>query len=145
MSQMTKPTTSIDHVTDGGSKHAVVVNDLKVMLLKDGDNWFAQGLEIDYAAAGQTIEETKKNFEIGFANTIKEHLMMYGNIEKFLQIASQEAWQEFLNAPPETQHMIVSTVQVHDLIEESDLDVKLPFSNILFIQNIKSSNMTKQA
>lgn len=137
MSKQTKPAPFVNHVTNGEGKHAVVVNDLRVMLLKDGDSWFAQGLELDYAAAGSSIEEVKKKFESGFAQTIREHLLMYGNLSRFTQVAPQETWNEFFNAPPETKHMVLSTLQIHDLVEESDLselDVKLPFEKILFIQ-----------
>ena len=139
----TEPKIAIGHATDGGSKHAVVVNDLRVMLLKDGESWFAQGLELDYASAGATVDEAKKNFEVGFAKTVREHLVMYGNLSKFIQVAPQETWQEFFNAPPETKHMVMSSVQVHDLVEESDLDVKLPFGNILFIQQVASEKVAR--
>lgn len=129
--------TSVVHATNG-DKHAVFVNDLRVMLIKDGDSWFAQGLDIDYASAGSSVDEAKKNFEIGFAKTIREYLAMYGDLAKFMQGAPEEAWQEFLNAPPETL-MTFASYHMCDLVKETDdvkasEGVKLPFGNIVFIQ-----------
>ena len=143
MTKKIDPTPSVEHINDGGGKHAIVVNDLRVMLLKDGDNWFAKGLDIDYASAGATVDEAKKNFETGFAQTIKEYLLMYGDLSKFMQGAPEEVWEEFLNPPPETQYLAVSSVQLHNLVKDDDLNVKLPFGNIVFIKQTESSNMTK--
>lgn len=95
-----------------GDDHLVGVKALRVLLLKDGSGWFAQGLEIDYASSGGDLEEVKKNFETGLSLTIKEHLIMYGTIEKLLKIAPQEAWKEFLNAPPETVKSAYTTITV---------------------------------
>jgi len=142
MAKNIEPTPSVKHITDGIGKHAIVVNDLRVMLLKDGDNWFAQGLDIDYASAGATVDEAKKNFETGFAKTIKEYLVMYGNLSKFMQSAPEEVWQEFLNPPPETQYLAVSSVQLHNLVKDDDLDIKLPFGNIAFLKQTELSEIT---
>ena len=51
-------TTAI-HAKDGNN-HCVTLSALRVMLLEDSSGWFAQGLEIDYAASGATIDEVKK-------------------------------------------------------------------------------------
>lgn len=36
---------------------------LKVICINRGEHWFAQGLEVDFAATGRTLEETMANFE----------------------------------------------------------------------------------
>lgn len=99
------------HVTDGKT-HVVGVKALRVMLSKDGSGWFAQGLEIDYAAGGDSVQETKKNFEVGLNLTISEHLKMHGNLDKFLKVASNEAWGEYFNAPSGSIKATYSTIQV---------------------------------
>ena len=66
-------------------KHVVIVNDLHVLISGDDEKgWFAQGVEIDYSACGETLDAVKRNFSIGFEHTIKEHIKRNGNIESFL-------------------------------------------------------------
>jgi predicted RNase H-like HicB family nuclease len=58
---------------------------LRVYIMQDEKFWFAQGLEIDYATQGNTIEEAKQNFSDGLAGTIDLHLQMHGSIAKLLK------------------------------------------------------------
>jgi hypothetical protein len=79
-----------------GIHHVVGIGDLRVVICRDGKFWFAQGLEIDYAAQGKNIQDVKKQFSDGLSATIEQHLQIYGNIERLLRIAPQEAWQGVL-------------------------------------------------
>jgi len=108
---------------DGG--HIVGIGHLRVMLCKDGSTWVAQGLEIDYAATGKTQKEEKKNFEEGLAETIAQHLKIYGNIEKILAPAPVEVWREFI---PKSNALRFSQVTSHqaDNVRLKDF----PFSGI---------------
>src|SRR5665213_1188256 len=76
-----------------GEHHIVGIGNIRVILIPDGNRWFAQGLEIDYAAQGNSVSEAKKQFEDGLTATIEEHLRVYGNIDKVLRVAPNEAWQ----------------------------------------------------
>ena len=67
-------------ISDGGL-HAAAVKALHVHLLQDGNGWFAQGMQIDYSACGETLDEVKHNFAHGLCLTINEHLLMYGHID----------------------------------------------------------------
>jgi len=111
-------------------KHLVCVDALRVMIIKDGKSWFAQGLEIDYASAGSSVEEAKKNFGLGLKMTIGEHLQMYGHIENLLQVAPQEAWNEYINSG--ALKMDYSTVQLHDL----GIEPLSRLSEIVFLQPV---------
>lgn len=125
------------HMTDGKNKHVVGVKALQVLLLKDGDGWFAQGLQIDYAACGDSIAAAKKNFETGLAHTIGEHLVMYGDIEKLLKVAPQEAWHEYLHAPADSIKQDYSTIQAIECFEvaaDAEVMSSFPFSGIEFIE-----------
>lgn len=75
------------------NEHQVAVTYLNVVMCEDGGQWFAQGLEIDYASYGKTIEEAKKNFETGLAATIHEHIKIIGDLSKFFKPAPAEAWE----------------------------------------------------
>ena len=83
------------------TKTSAEVKALHVMLVPDGNSWFAQGLEIDYAACGSNPDEAKNNFAQGLGMTVCEHLVMYGHIKKVLVTAPQEAWNEYYQTPAE--------------------------------------------
>jgi hypothetical protein len=126
-----------------GDKHVVGVKSLHVMLIPDGKHWFAQGMEIDYAACASTIEAVKANFSNGLAKTIAEHLAMYGDIEKVLKVAPQEAWAEYFKALTiETDVIQTSLTQVQiepaakEISSSSPAEEKassFPFDEILFV------------
>ena len=85
------------HATDEtGVHHLVGFGNIRVIIVPDGSAFFAQGLEIDYAAQGSTIKEAKKNFEVGLEATIQQHLKIYGNIKGLLQPAPAAIWQELV-------------------------------------------------
>jgi hypothetical protein len=85
------------HASDkDGVHHLVGFGNIRVIIIPDGAAYFAQGLEIDYAAQGSTVDEVKKNFEVGLEATIQQHLKIYGNIKGILQPAPPAVWQELV-------------------------------------------------
>ena len=82
-----------------GENHVVGIGNLRVVIVPDGPFWFAQGLEIDYAVQGNTIEDAKKQFEDGLESTIEEHLRQHGNIRMLLNVAPNQVWNELLHDP----------------------------------------------
>jgi len=85
------------HASDkGGLHHIVGFGNIRVIIVPDGSVFFAQGLEIDYAAQGSTVAQVKKNFEVGLEATIQQHLKIYGNIKGLLQPAPAVVWQELV-------------------------------------------------
>ena len=44
--------------------------DLNLIIVPDGSAFFAQGVDLDYAAQGDTVEEAKKHFALGFRKTL---------------------------------------------------------------------------
>ena len=116
------------------------VKALHVMLLPDGHGWFAQGLEIDYAACGGTFDEAKNNFIKGLGLTVCENLVMYGHIEKVLTPAPKEAWNEFYNTPADgikrhTLSLKASFEELHTQKEQVDVVQKaIPFNAIQFLK-----------
>lgn len=122
------------HASDGGDNHLVGLGGLRVLLMEDSGCWFAQGLEIDYAAAGATIDEVKENFGKGLAATIREHLIMHGGFEKLLQIAPPDVWKEAFQS-----HVTLSkysTIQFHafGLSEKEAEGTNFPFKKIVFVE-----------
>lgn len=109
-----------------GTHHVVGIGNLRVVIIPDGDVWFAQGLEIDYAVQGASEEDVKRKFEYGLEATVEAHLTIHGTIEGLLKVAPPEVWKEFLG-DPSGKRKIYSQVTSHVLQE------KLPFDGIDFL------------
>ncbi len=119
-------TTAFHGVSSDGSHHIVGIGDLRVVIIPDGDFWFAQGLEIDYAVQGSSEEDVKKNFEYGLEATVEAHLRIHGTIEGLLKVAPPEVWKEFLG-DPSGKKKVYSQITSHVLQE------KLPFDGINYL------------
>jgi hypothetical protein len=118
--------TSILHAISDNGDHAVGVSALSVLVEPDGDAWIAQGIEIDYAASGTTLEDAKRRFEAGLKATIREHLRRYSNVERLLRWAPNSVVQHFA----ECKHRYAfSQVSLH---QENDLVKLVPYEAITF-------------
>jgi len=115
------------HSTDG-TTHVVGIGNIKVTICQDGDAWFAQGLEVDFAASGHSLEEVKQNFETGLQGTIDLHIKAYGNIKNLLKVAPPEAWVE-LHTGEDWKRFQYTQVSFHD-----DLSKTLGYQGINFIE-----------
>jgi hypothetical protein len=109
------PQTTAVHSTDGKT-HIVGIGNLRVIICHESDAWFAQGLEIDYAASGHSVEEVKKNFEKGLKGTIDLNIKMHCDIEHFLKVAPQNVWRELHR---KGNHYRFSHVSLHDDISKT--------------------------
>jgi hypothetical protein len=128
-----KPTTAFQAVSKDGSHHIVGIGDLRVVIVPDGDNlWFAQGLEIDYAAQGTSEADVKKKFEYGLEATVNQHIRINGTIEGLLRVAPPEVWKEFLGDPA-GKKKIYSQITSHVLQEQ------LPFEGIKYLVAAKAA------
>lgn len=132
----TTPTKAISVHVEHGKSHIVGIGNLKVVLIEDAGSWFAQGLEIDYASEGSTIEEAKSAFEKGFCCTIHEHLKVYGSLEKFLTPAPTEVWKELVYDQCSEMKPFYH-VSMHDL--SAKVATHLPFTGIEYIQKEKAA------
>lgn len=120
-------TTAFHGVSADGSHHIVGIGDLRVVIVPDGEGaWFAQGLEIDYAAQGSSEQDVKRKFEYGLEATVNQHLMINGTIEGLLKVAPPDVWKEFLG-DPKGKKKIYSQITSHVLQEQ------LPFDAINYL------------
>lgn len=131
------------HQQDDNNQHVVGISDLRVMLVEDDGSWFAQGMDIDYAAQGSTIEEAQENFARGLQLTVRAHLISYGGIDRLLgDPAPKEIWREFQTAVV-ARKMRYSFVASFDLSEVADdLDKRglaFPYERIAFMQARKAA------
>jgi hypothetical protein len=123
-----KVSTFAIHGKDNDGTHVVGIGNLRVVISTEDGIWFAQGLEIDYAAQGNSLADAKKQFEDGLRQTIEEHLRVYGNIEKILTVAPKEIWKEML-FNDSCLRKRYSQVSVHE-----GLHASLPFENIQYLE-----------
>jgi len=84
------------HADIDGEHHLVGFGNLRVVIVEDDGSWFAQGIDIDYAAQGESIEEVKENFSRGLRATINQHLCSHSNIRNLLKGAPPEICQHLL-------------------------------------------------
>lgn len=125
------PPTSVFHFEDD-DEHAVLIQSLRVVIVQDGEQWFAQGLELDYAAAGVSQEDVKSRFEDGLAATIREHLKVYGSVRKMLNVAPQAAWNLWLT---EGQKYKFDQTSFHP-IQTTDAEIHdFPFRGIAYMES----------
>jgi hypothetical protein len=112
-----------------GSRELVGIGNLRVMILNDDGSWFAQGLEIDYAAQGTSIADVKARFEKGLAATVSEHLRAFGSIRNILQAAPSDMWVHLAERACRKERYSQLTVHEATLVSE-----ELPFEGISYIQ-----------
>lgn len=67
---------------------------LTVILTTGNNCWVAQGVQIDYVAYGETIDEAKINFEKGLMRTFEECSKSHGAINKFLTPMPDDVFAE---------------------------------------------------
>jgi hypothetical protein len=112
----------------------VAVGDLRVVLFADSDQWIAQGLEIDYAAQGDSVDAAKAAFESGLAATLQENLRVFGKIAMVLRPAPSEVWQSvLLPGAVLTRHSQISLESPADATTAVSSS-SLPFNGISYIQ-----------
>lgn len=123
-------------VTKTGAKaaHVAVKNvegiaiwNLSVLIVPDGDFWFAQGLEINYGAQGDSIKDAQNNFQEGLMATLCQHLKMHGHIEKLLKFAPSHILIEAAKNKPLINRF--THVSFHE-IANAQLQQVLPFDGI---------------
>lgn len=125
------------HLSDG-QDHIVGLRHLKVLLSQEDSHWFAQGLEIDYAASGASEDDAKKRFEDGLSATIKAHLKLAGNIKGLLVVAPQSEWARYFQATStKGARQLFSTVQICRM--DKDLE-GIPFDALAFLSSVAKSD-----
>ena len=70
---------------------------VRVLVEHAEGGWTAQGLEIDYMAAGTDAEDVISRFEKGIEQTAREHHRQHASVDAMLKVAPQEAWTKWAN------------------------------------------------
>jgi hypothetical protein len=113
----------------------VGIGNLHVVITRDGTQWFAQGLEIDYAAQGSSEKDVRKQFEQGLCSTIHEHLSRFGSIKGILQVAPQAVWKEMLFDNLATLRSYSQISSHHALTKKLPKEAEMfPFDQIQYLE-----------
>ena len=104
--------------------------DLQVVVAPDGDGWIAQGLEIDYAAGGDSPDDARMRFGHGLRALIQLHLETHGGIDALIVPASLEAWKDLMPAELDSEEWFYSTVSFHKFLPPGIR--YFPFANIRY-------------
>ncbi len=97
--------------------HKVVgIGNLRVLIVPDGKFWFAHGLEIDYGAQGDSVDDAKRNFQEGLLKTIEMHLKVNGNIDELLTFAPSSVLREASKKKNSIE--LYMHVSAHEISEE---------------------------
>jgi hypothetical protein len=75
--------------------HDLPISALRVLVVRDNAQWFARGIEIDYAASGDTMSDVQRRFERGFLLTVRAHLDKFGTINRLLKWAPSSVVEEY--------------------------------------------------
>jgi hypothetical protein len=132
--QAPKTTAFHEKTKDGTS--IVGIGNLRVVILQEGNVWFAQGLEIDYAVQATSLAKVKKAFEQGLYTTVNENLRAHGSIEKLLKPAPPEVWTEMLfGLTVKGKHFKrYSQISMHKTLQQT-----LPFAAIDYLELPKAA------
>ena len=70
---------------------------LHVLVTPDSGMFFAQGLEVDYASGGETINQTIEFFLGGLHGTAEAQFRVSGHFKGLIKPSPKEVWLEFMN------------------------------------------------
>jgi len=121
----------------GSSRKAaqVEIKGLRVLITRDGEHWFAQGLEIDYSAYGATVDDVKDKFAEGLCRSLAANISAFGHTNNFVKIAPEEEWKRFLQGGAEEFRLsMVRDIELPDNLP----DPGLPFDSIHFYEPKKA-------
>ena len=102
--------------------------DLQVLIAPENDGWIAQGLEIDYAVGGASVEDAQTRFEEGLLATVHAHLEAFGDLSRFVRPAPLNMFRKLSGSAQEWKYTCVS---LHRLcLPDPDL---FPFGHMRFV------------
>lgn len=103
---------------------------LRVVLVPEGDEWTAQGLEFDYAVKAKTRDATVQRFEQGVCDALNGFMERHGTWEGRLKRAAQATWDQWLRASPELELTdVIRFPPMHGVSE-----FKMPFSFFAYLE-----------
>jgi len=117
------------HLEDEDQEHhGVLLWNLSVLIVPDENFWFAQGLEINYGAQGDSPEDAQKHFQEGLCGTICQHIKTYGEITRLLKFAPSSILKEAAKHKGSIKRF--AQVSFHEVLQDEKAQSLLPFDGI---------------
>ena len=104
------------HVEDGEGLHLVAAA-LRVLVYPRDDGGFAaQGLEIDYFATGESVDEVRENFTNGLMATVRAYVRRGRDLAALFRKGRTpaDAWQAWLDGDDKDSVTCVTAFEVDD-------------------------------
>ena len=118
------------HLQGDDDSHAVLLDRLRVLVVEQDGHWFAQGVQVDYAADGDSLEDVKRRFETGLCATMGAHIREFGTIEGVLKYAPEEDWKSLKDPTA----FSLTSLSFHEFGPDwCEVAERLPFTGIEFI------------
>lgn len=137
--RVTKSGAQAAHVADPDTNlHGVGIWKLHVLIVPDGRFWFAQGLEIDYSAQGDSIDDAKDKFTKGLAASIHHHLTIFGGIDNLLHVVPNDVWRDLWKAKAKAK-LTYDCVSIHEILPDNA--GLLPFEGIEYAIESPDTNV----
>ena len=103
---------------------------LRVLLLNDDGSWFAQGLEIGYAAQGKSLADVTARFEEGLFETNQAHLQQHGDFADLVEPAPALVWRRFMTRACRADFLFEVSTQERAAIGS------FPFAGLSYFQEV---------
>ena len=124
-----------------GNKHVIAFDSLRVIIVQDSkDTWFAQAIDIDYAASGLSLEDVKHNFAKGLALTLAANLKRFGNIDRVMSNPKSidiEVLKDYTNEDGLLNSITMEHVSTCELRGFDEFKEHMPYHSISFIEGSK--------
>ena len=104
------------------------IRDLRVVIVRDGDQWFAQGVDVDYAASGESIEDVKHRFALGLVKSMLVNLEQFGSLDSFLKHPPRSEIERIEDGPDSRQMRLSGSA------EPIPGDLPMPYNRIQFFE-----------
>lgn len=125
---------TVTHVQTSDDQHAVLLSALHVMVENNGGTWFAQGVEIDYAAAGTSLADVQDRFARGLSRTIEANLKRHNSIERLVKYAPTEVREAFRASAVKFELTQLSAFDLSDSLPGS-----FPFNRLVFAERTRQA------
>lgn len=118
------------HIYDDDERHLVGIGNLHVLITERDGEWFAQGVEIDYAATGWSLEAVKQHFELGLKATVGLHINKFNSIDRLLRFAPESVWGPLKSQPAFRFDMLSE----HDVSLPENLAPRFPYEVVVLAE-----------
>lgn len=93
MKKHLKSNDCVAHVSEGNNHGVVAALNVLIVPAAEG-GFFAQGIEIDYAATGATEAEAREHFQHGFVETVKRYIDRGRSLSGLFKVSTPPEYRE---------------------------------------------------